>query len=310
MTATATTLNTRWYVDEKFQLPRDILWPRKIGSFQQIPVEFRDAFPAYSSFPYVIFLPGESDGYVESRARQMVVMTDDELVVMSQETFRKPVHVVHYALESITHLNYGSLLLHSWLTINGPTKTTVPFHSVADHLFRPILQKVADKTGLDVSENESEYDRQKELAKLAYIRQANLKFFNAVNKYAGDDRTIVETAYQPQTLLSSVRMFTLPVYEKHLTAHLAVLTETALILVKESQSVKKSTDAVYGELVTYIPLRKIRHIAFEKHSGLLDCVMNVILTDNTSLRTAFSTSTVENLAKFKTACLERCVFNR
>jgi hypothetical protein len=117
----------------------------------------------------------------------------------------------------------------------------------------------------------------------------------------------LETAYQPEVELSNVRIFGWSLYKKSTTEHVSVLTGTALILIKEGQETKNHERAGHGTILTYIPISQIKHVAFEERSGKLDCAMNIILSDNTSLRTKFSTRTTKNLEKFREACLRTCV---
>jgi hypothetical protein len=205
-----------------------------------------------------------------------------------------------YPLATITHVEYGQNLFQSWLKIKAAShRAVIVFPLVAEHLFTPIIDAILAR--------EPQKD-QPPAANLTYLRKANLKFFSAVRKHINDEERILETAYQPEVELLNIHLFGWSVYKKFTTAHLSVLTETALILIKESQTTKNHEGSVHGKVLTYIPISQIRHIAFfEEHSGTLDCVMNIVLSDNTSLRTEFATRTTKNLEKFREACLRTCV---
>jgi len=299
-------LNAPWYFEKKSHLPLDVTWPRRIFSHQHIPAEFREVFPNSSEFPYAIYCPGEDTGMFTSSPRQFVALTDKELVVMSRDTHRKQITSTAVPLETIIRIEYGAVLLQSWLNIrNASQKIAIPFPSVAGHLFKPLLDTILAR---DSQEASPESGQQPMEAALDDLKDANLKLFNAARTYLDRQQAIVATAYQPQVELSSKRIFGVPVYTKYATAHLAVLTKTALILIKESQAIASSqTRPVYGGSMTYLPVRQIRHIAFEDVPEKLNCVMNVILTDNSSIRTEFATDMVSNFEYFEEACLNQCV---
>jgi hypothetical protein len=54
-------------------------------SSQQVPADFQDPLPDASLFPYVVFLPEQSDGFVKTASRQMVVLTGSELIHMTRK---------------------------------------------------------------------------------------------------------------------------------------------------------------------------------------------------------------------------------
>jgi len=299
-------LNAPWYFDKTSHLPLDAAWPRKIFSRQHIPAEFREDFPNTSEFPYAIYSPGEDAGILNNSPRQVIALTDEELVVMRRDARRKRVASTTIPLDAVLRLDYGTILLQSWLNIRTASqKAAMPFPSVAEHLFRPMLDTILARDSQDIS---SASVRQSIEEKLGYLKDANLKLFNAARAYLDRQQAIVATAYQPQVELSSKRIFGVPVYTKSATGHLAVLTETALVLIKESRTIASShTRPVYGGSMTYLPVRQIRHIAFEDVPGKLNCVMNVILTDNSSIRTEFATDMVSNFEHFEEVCRSQCV---
>jgi hypothetical protein len=305
--AAAAPLNALWYADEKNSLPLGKTWPRRIFSSGQIPADFQDALPEASSFPYVVFLPEQSDGFVGTAPPQMVALTGSELIYMTRESQDAPVISTVYPLAAITHVKSGQLLFRSWLKIRTASQAVViVFPLVAEHLFTPIIDAVLVQEPQKDFQEFAPSERQPPAADLTYLRKANLKFFNVVRKNINEKERILETVYQPEVELSNVRIFGRSVYKKFTTDHVTVLTETAMILIKESERTKNHKGAVPGKILTYIPISQIKHVAFEEHSGTLDCVMNIALSDNTSLRTEFSTRTTKNLEKFRETCLKAC----
>jgi hypothetical protein len=308
MTATTAPLHAPWYVDKKDHLPLEATWSRRISSSQQVPADFQDALPDASPFPYVVFLPGESDGFIETAPRQLVALSEKDVLHMIRKDHKEPVISTVYPLETITHVEHGQSLFQSWLEIKTSSHAVaIVFPSVAEHLFMPVIDAILTREAQKDSQEFVRPEHQAPAANLDYLRKANLKFFNAVSKYVTDEDRILETAYQPEVELSNVRIFGWSIGKKSVADHLAVLTDRALILLKEGQTAQNHDGEVFGKILTYIPISQIRHLAFEEHAGPLDCVMHIVLSDNTSLRTGFSTETTENLAKFREACLRTCV---
>jgi hypothetical protein len=303
----AAPLNVSWYADEKNPIPLGKTWPRRIFSPQQIPADFQDALPEVSSFPYVVFLPEQKGDFVETESPQMVALTGSELIYMTRENCDKPVISTTYPLAAITYVESGQSLFQAWLEIRTDSQVVmIVFPLIAEHLFTPIIDAILVREPQKDSQEFARSEHQPPAADLAYLRKANLKFFNAVKKYINDQEGILETAYQPEVEISNVRIFGWSLYKKSTTDHVSVLTDTAVILIKEGQETKNHERAGHGTILTYIPISQIKHAAFEEHSGKLDCVMNIVLSDNTSLRTKFSTRTTKNLEKFREACLRAC----
>lgn len=302
---TTATLNAPWYLDKTSHLPLDVTWPRRIFSHQHLPADFREALPETSEFPYAIYCPGEDHGLLNRSPRQLVALTDKELVVISQDTPRKRIMPTVVPLDAILRIDYGTILLKSWLNVRTASrKAAIPFPSVAEHLFKPMLTTLLTR---ESRETAGESHQQQFETTLGDLKAANLKLFNAARTYLDYGQSIVAAAYQPEVELSSKRIFGVPVYTKYATAHLSVLTKTALILITEGLAAASQTKPVYGGSMTYLPVRQIRHIAFEDVPEKLNCVLNVILTDNSSIRTGFATDMVSNFEHFEEACRRHCL---
>lgn len=300
---TSEILLNEWY-SYKRNLPKSVgAWPRVIRSSKDVPSEFLRVFPDYeTAFPYTLVIPEEKGGFFQSlETAKMLCVSEGRLCFL--ENVRGIAVSREIPLDSIVSLEHGRILLKSWLKIStGSNTMTIPFNTVHEHLFLPVIEAIRPAVNSEELSPLAQIRHQQELSKLGYLWKTNFKYFNLSRKSILPGESIREVVYQPELQISTLKLFGKSVLSKALTGHLAILTENELILINEVEKTKDAQHLLYGGIFTYLPLKHISNVSFEGKKGQTDCVMKVTLSDKTCHRTEFSSDSAVNLELFKDAC--------
>jgi len=300
---TSEILLNEWY-SYKRNLPKSVgAWPRVVKSYKDVPTEFLRVFPEYeTAFPYTLVIPEEKGTFFQAlKSAKMLCVSEDRLCLL--ENVRGIAASREIPLESIVSLEHGRILLKSWLKIStGSNTITIPFNTVHENLFLPVIEAIRPAAKSEKLSPFSQIQYQQELSKLGYLWKTNFKYFNLSRKSILPGESIREVVYQPEIQLSSLTLFKKPVFNKALTGHLAILTENELILINEVEKAQDSQQLLCGGIFTYLPLKSISNVTFEEKKGQTDCVMSITLSDETCYRAEFSSDSAVNLELFKEAC--------
>lgn len=94
-------------------------WTRELQSYDEVPQEFRDAFPEYhGAFPYTLLIPEDKRSFLHKRNGKVLCLHDECLTLL--ESAKKQVVSVSCPLSDIVSFEQGRVLLSSWLTVCGP----------------------------------------------------------------------------------------------------------------------------------------------------------------------------------------------
>ena len=81
--------------------------------------QFRQDFPTDTGkFPYTVFAPEDKLSLWSKRNEQLLILLDEELVMLEAE--KKRIHTRRCPFADVLFLEYGKILLYSWVTIAVP----------------------------------------------------------------------------------------------------------------------------------------------------------------------------------------------
>jgi hypothetical protein len=274
-----------------------------ISSYGEIPSGFLAAFPGGDAgFPYTVLIPGVGlSPFQKSANPQMLCLYEDRLVNL--EAIQGEVQTSEYALNSISSVEHGRVLLHSWVTIHSASRTkTFNFSSNMEQVFSPIIKAL--RAAADTRESDaSAAKKQEEITKLGYLWKRNIKYFNYARQSLTPGATIQSSVYQEDLPLSKLNFFNKPVFRSYLSGHLAVLTDRELIFIKESEEIRAVHDTSYGGVFNYIPVKKVKRVEFESTGDKkVDCMVSISLLDGKHYQSHYSTAKAVQLDAFKEAC--------
>jgi hypothetical protein len=280
-------------------------WARQLPSYEEIPPGFQQVFPkpAATPLPYTLLLPEERISLFHKQNARLLCLYEDRLEIF--EAVRDNALSASYPLNAVISLEYGKILLMSWLKLHTASQSvTINFNSVTENLFKPVLDALRPAITAEDTRHALN-NRQHVLSKLEFLRTINLKYFNMGIRSLVPGSKLLGFAYQPDIHLTTLNLFNKPILSKYLTCHLSLLTDNELILIKESNRTKGKKEALYGAIFTFIPYQQIARCSFEDTSGATDCVMTITCSDNTLLRSEFSRESAINLEDFKVVLRRR-----
>jgi len=262
-------------------------WVRRLNSYDDVPQEFRSAFPEQgASFPYTLLIPEDRLSLFHKRNAKVFCLYDDRFLVLEAEGGR--VRTFSSAFDEILYLEQGRVLLQSWLTITTLSGTvTIQFNTTNLQLIEPVIRTV--RQGVSALPATETHAEEHELSKFDYLSSLNYKYMNYGRQSLCPGDVVRQIAYQPERCIAEgMNLFKNVVFRRYATSHLAILTEREVILIKENTPSRSERTTLYGGVFTYIPQQKIHDIAFTPNPENTCCTMEIALPKRICIRSEFS----------------------
>jgi len=276
-------------------------WAKVLESYAEVPEIYKDALQASlgdcQTFPHVVLAPPPV-GARHKTTEKLVYEANDTLYVLTHTG----VEVVEQAfpLEKICDIEVGSILLYSWLSIRGMTKAglfssaIIEFNTSSSRHFAPFISKLrpqpSDGTSL-----------QEERAAFDYLAAESFKFMNYGRSSLVAGEKVIDTLWQPEIRERMFPRLPLPFYRTISTAHLSILTNKELILIREDErSSRRKKGARYGGIWQYIPLRSIVSVSSEQLTEDL-LGLSVVLSSTGHVDRIFALASRPEVAQFQNA---------
>ena len=266
-------------------------WARAVESYDQLPEAYKGFFKTLlgdtSTFPYAVRTP-TFEGYIWRENEKLISSLDGKIYVL--ERTGDKLSFACYPLEDISYLEVGTILLDSWIKISGATSngvltsSTLRFNSVTEYLFTPILAKIrpAPSTPGDTAQSS-------ERAKFDYLMHLNFKFMNYARRSLVPGEKVIHTVLQPEIRARILTLFGRSLSRTISTAHLGILTDRELIMIRDEKSAWQGDKTRYGGVWNYIPVDKITSISLTpKNDDLL--VLSIHLPQDDHIDSLFSVS--------------------
>lgn len=234
-------------------------WARRVETRNDAPSHFLETIDALvaetGSMPYLVLTPSFAS-FIVHTTEKLVCCLDDEIRIYERSD--DEVRVISFYYADIKAVEFGCVLLKSWLKIIGTntsgveTKITIKFNTVTDYLFLPVISKLrgvqqaVDYVGLEV-----------EQAKFNYLAHDFYKFMNVAKKSLLPGEHVVGSLMQAELRDPFVTLFGHTYTRLKAPAHILVRTDRELIIAVEENQEAWSGSHKYGSIRTYIPLPKI-----------------------------------------------------
>jgi len=274
-------------------------WAKSVTFYDQVPEAFRDFFKTRlgdtSAWPYTVLMP-TYEGFMRRENGRLICSLGDKIYVM--ERVRNKTTCTCYPIEDISYVEEGVVLLYAWVKISGiasdgvPSSSTLKFNAVTDYLLAPIIEKIRPATG-----GLGDADRNLELAKFDYLARLNFKFMSYGRHSILPGEKVIHTVLQPEIREKIFTVLGQSFFRTVSTAHISILTDKELILIRDEEQSRWSRDARYGGTRSYIPLNKITSVSLtRKECDLLD--LSIHLPGDDQIVSLFSTSNERELDLF------------
>jgi len=254
-------------------------WARPVQSLEELPPAYRSFF-AGKPFPYAVLTPTFA-GFMRREIERLVCFLDDRLIIL-EKTSDEPRRIV-FPRSEINCVEMGAILLRAWLTVQGRaagedhlTTITLRFNTVSDNLFTPFVDQIRG-----ISANPIDVPRDLELSKLNDVPLLSYKFKNYVRRSIRPGDHIITALAQPEMRRPVIRIGHWTYQRTVATAHVLLLTDRELIILRDDPDSPQSFDNTrYGGVWDYIPLDKIERIAWrDKDAEVLAVTLDLPLGD-------------------------------
>ena len=246
-------------------------WTKAIRNYDQIPTAyqaaFNDHFKSTDDFPYTLLAPFNGS-FLKPTYEKLISCTENSITIFERHPER--INVTAYRLDAINYTETGSVLLYSWLTINGIDQdgrfsaTTIKFNTVGDGLFLPILSRIRGQVDFS-SENQLAVEQ----AKFDYLSVLNYKFMNYGRRSLQPGDRVQRIVLQPELRKEFLKLFGKSFWQLVFPAHIIILTKHEVISIREASKISS-----YGGIWNYVPLEKISsvHLDEEENGNLRLCL--------------------------------------
>lgn len=270
-------------------------WARLVTSYDEIPEPFKKRFETFfdgtTAFPYTIFSPPGRWGsrYVNPK---LIFMQNGEIHIL--EKCKKEIRCVTFFLKDISYIEWGTVLLHSWMKIVGisdgtPATSIIEFNSVVSKLFEAMVEEIRLLTVKPACMDMGDI-----LSKFDFLESRNFKLMNYSRQSVLRGEDISHIVFQPEIRVKVFRFLNKDFYKRVSCAHVSILTDRELIIIRDSaNTVREVTN--YGGVWTYIPLQKIADLKLEEdpEKGLLQ--LNVQFHDDESIKSMYEAAGEKDL---------------
>lgn len=273
-------------------------WARAVESYDQLPETYKEFFKTFlgdtSTFPYAVLTP-TFEGFIRRENEKLILGLDSKIYVL--ERVRDKLTSTCYPLDGINYVEVGTILLKSWIRISGVadngalTSSTLRFNAVTDYLFTPILSKMRPAS------TPGDTDQNSERAKFDYLVHLNFKFMNYARRSLVPGEKVIHTILQPEICATILTLFGRSLFRTISAAHLDILTDKELIMIRDKNNIGRSDNTRYGGIWNYIPLDRIMSVSLTPSKNNL-LVLSIHLPQDDHIDSLFSVSNQQEVELF------------
>jgi hypothetical protein len=169
--------------------------------------------------------------------------------------------ITPFPVNQILDIEVGAILLFSWLTIRGVTPNglfqskTIEFNSVSYPHFIPFINRARSAPA---APNAPALEQEKR--KFEYLTSSTFKFSNYGRKSLMGREKVLQIIWQPEIREPMFSRLGMVFHRTVSYAHLSILTDEELILIREDDLTRITKGNHYGGIGRYIPHRSLRSV--------------------------------------------------
>jgi hypothetical protein len=245
-----------------------LAWARLAETYEDVPDVYRPFYDSLAPeqrnpFPYTVITPTYK-GFLTPQNEKLLCRMEDNLFLLEQIHGR--LIETCYPLQNIFRIETGTILLHSWMTIDGmdprgvPASTSFSFNSVSE----PLLATFVEAFRAAVAGPAAEAGTEPDLTVFDPLGNTHFKFKNYGRKTVRPGEKVIQVLMQPELRkrYSHIAGFTLS--RQIAPTHMIILTDREFILIREDESRRWGQENRYGGIWNYVPLRKISSVSLRQ----------------------------------------------
>ncbi|HLE14063.1 MAG TPA: hypothetical protein VI776_04885 [Anaerolineales bacterium] len=241
-------------------------WSKLLPTIEDAPEMYRASLETLAwraqTHPTMIFIPTFGN-FRRSDQGKILCSLDERIYLLESE--KNTVTTTCYPIEDINYFDLGMVLLQGWIKLRGMTEEgqsaffTVVFNRVNLILFHPILLQIRRASG-EPGGRASEA----ELQKFDHLIDRNYKLMNYARASLLPEDCVMYSVLQPDIRRRMLSLFGKSYYQTLAHAHLFILTDRELILIRDENLVKWRADLRYGGIWSYFPREKVTSLSLSK----------------------------------------------
>jgi hypothetical protein len=274
-------------------------WSRQIESIEDVPGDFQELFNTLpdtgNTFPYTVFAP---------RITQLLHRNPENVICDTDGTWHiiknsgGEIELTSYPVQHICDIELGQILLYSWITVNGQTldgktaSSSIEFNAATarfyDHFFDQFKPAPPIKNDVSLETEQAKFDS---------LASSTFKFMNYASNSITAGEEIIQFIWQPEIRVPRLPFLHLPFLHTVTTAHLLILTDKQVIVLRDDERSQLNKDRRYGGVRHFIPLHNILTSSLEQKENLL--VFRLKLCDDRHVEWLFAETHRKELEKFQ-----------
>ena len=190
---------------------RERTWARRINSLAELPEAYRPllmdlAGNQQQPLPYLVMTPTFKGIGWRTEAEKLVGLVGEGLHVIELRDGRMISR--QYPLQGRCRVERGVLLLHSWITVHGPSlgdqlePVTLRFNSVTDHMMAPFIAALRLQASAVASQ-----DVEAERERFNYLAQTHYKFYSHGRNCIRPGDRVQQVLLQPELRGGQIGLF-------------------------------------------------------------------------------------------------------
>ena len=266
-------------------------WAKEIESYNKVPDIYKDFYDSLlddvASFPYTVITPA-FNGFIHRENEKLISSQDSNIFII--ENANNQLNTTSYAIDNISYIEVGTILLKAWIRISGLTdkgvlsSSTLRFNSVTEYMFHPFIDEIRSAENYPKTISNSS-----ELSKFDHLSKVNFKFMNYARNSILPGEQIVDHIFQPEIRTVLFSLLGKNLYLTKIAPHIGILTEKELIIIRDTVIGRMNESKRFGGIWNYIPLKKICSACLSANGDDL-FKLSIILSANEHIDTLFLAS--------------------
>jgi hypothetical protein len=275
-------------------------WARRVQTLRELPDLYRPFFDSLRTqqtepFPYTVLTPTFKDIPRRAEREKLVCLLDNELLIL--EALDDHLAQMRFPLDGRCYVERGVILLQTWITVSAGTSSgglksaTLRFNSVTDHIMAPFVDRLRPSVAVT-----SAVDLDAERQRFNYLAQTHYKFYSHGRSSILPGARVQHILLQPEIRRTHFTFLGYSLSRRLAPAHVVVLTDSELILIRDDESQYWLKGAAHGAIWSYVPRNLIASLTITPgEHGLL--TLKATLKVGATLQTAFESSAGHELRR-------------
>jgi len=259
-------------------------WAKPVKAVEDIPSSYLDYLnanlPDFNACLPAVLTP-TFRGFLRRENEKMVFIHAEHLYILEQTT-SELLSTVFPILE-INSIEAGAILLKAWLRVSGMidgqlTSITLKYNTVTQFLFDPLVahlrctlseaERSREAFALSGAERSrrAESNLHQERQKFDPLREHHFKFMSYARTSLQEGERVVAYVMQPEMRVPRLGVWGHALAMRTIdTAHLCILTDSELIVIRDDpSSLQSCNETRYGGVWDYLPLCRLQSVVLEE----------------------------------------------